>query len=182
MIIYRKGPRPVGAVPSDARVGQRGRSMTLLLGILTVALVVAGCGGGGDSGEPAQIPKREFVEKGSAICVATRTGIRSDFEVYARSREGREVELAEKADEMSPEEAAANVGIKIIVPAMKRELEEFRALGIPEGDDDRVNALLSAFEEGVEKAEAHPERAATTGTEAFGKSGKLASEYGLEGC
>lgn len=65
---------------------------------------------------------------------------------------------------------------------MKRELEEFRALGIPAGDDDQVNALLVAFAEGLEKAEAHPERAATTGTEAFGKSGELAGEYGLEGC
>jgi hypothetical protein len=150
----------------------------LFLGILTVASILAGCGGG-ESDEPMQISKREFVEKGSAICLATRRGIRSDFEVYAR---GREAGLAGKADELTPEEAAAKVGGKIIVPAMKRELEEFRALGMPQGDDDRVKALLSAFEEGVEKAEAHPERAATTGTEAFGKSGKLASEYGLEGC
>jgi hypothetical protein len=153
----------------------------LLLGILAVALISVGCGGG-RSDSPAQIPKREFVEKGSAICVATRKRIRSDFEVYTRGKEGREVELAEKAEEMTPEEAAGRIGRKIIVPAMKRELEEFQGLGIPEGDEDQVDALLRAFEEGVEKADAHPERAATTGTEAFGTSGKLASEYGLRGC
>jgi hypothetical protein len=142
-------------------------------------LILAGCGEGN---EPARISKSEFLEKGSAICVSARRGIRADFEAYARGSEGRGDTLAEKAGELTPVEAAAKVGRKIIVPAMKRELEEFRALGMPKGDDDRVNALLSAFEEGVEKAEAHPERAATTGTEAFGKSGKLASKYGLEGC
>jgi hypothetical protein len=144
-------------------------------------MIVVGCGGG-DGDKTDRVSKSEFVKEGSAICVATRKGIRSDFEAYIRGRKGREIERAEQANEMTAEEAAAKVGDEVIVPAMRQELEEFLSLGIPEGDDVQVKALLKTFDEGVEKAERHPERAAMNGTEAFGESGRLAGEYGLEGC
>lgn len=128
------------------------------------------------------ISRTAFRKQGSAICEVTRQSIRSDFEAFTKGSEGREVARAEKASELTPEEAAARVGEEIIVPAMRRELEEFRALGVPPGDDDRVAALLEAFAEGVEAAEAHPEEAAANGTEAFGRSGRVAGAYGLEGC
>lgn len=171
----------MGAVPSNRCVGKRMRSIGSLLGALVVVLTVAGCGGS-DGDETTRVSKAEFVKEGGAICVATRKGIRSDFEAFTRSSEGRELERAEKANELTPVEAAAKVGEEIIVPAMRQELEEFRALGIPDGDDDQVNALLEAFEEGAEKAEEHPERAATDGTEAFGGSGDVADDFGLVGC
>jgi hypothetical protein len=165
LIASWKGPRLVGAVPTA----------------LAVALIAAGCGGG-DGDESGQISKAAFVAKGSAICVATRRQIRSDFETYRKGPQGKEIERAEQANELTPEEAAAKVGKEIIVPVMRQELEEFRALGIPPGGDDQVTALLKAFEEGIDAAERHPERVATDGTEAFGKSGRLAADYSLEGC
>jgi hypothetical protein len=149
--------------------------------VLVAALIVAGCeGGSGD--ESDQISRARFIEKGSAICVATKREIRADFEAYRKGKQGREIERAEKSDELTPVEAAAKVGKEVIVPVMHQELEEFQKLGIPPGDEDQVAALLVAFEEGVEAAETHPERVATDGTEAFGKSGKAAGTYGLEGC
>jgi hypothetical protein len=148
---------------------------------LAAAWIVAGCGGGSGD-EPGQISKSAFVEKGSAICLATRRQIRSDFEAYRKGSQGKEIERAEQANELTPEEAAAKVGKEVIVPVMRQELEEFQALGIPPGGDDQVTALLDAFGEGIEAAEGHPERVATDGTEAFGKSGRLATDYGLEGC
>jgi len=149
--------------------------------VLAAASAVAGCGGA-DGRESPAISKAAFTKQGSAICEATRRGIRSDFEAFTKGSEGRKVARAEKAGELTPEEAAARVGEEIIVPAMRQELEEFRALGVPPGDDDRVAALLEAFAEGAEAAEAHPEEAAANGTEAFGRSGRVASAYGLEGC
>ncbi|HXS33711.1 MAG TPA: hypothetical protein VN758_08070 [Solirubrobacterales bacterium] len=155
--------------------------MGAVLSALAAALIVAGCGGG-NGDESSEISKPAFVEKGGAICVATRRQIRSDFEAYRKGPEGREIEKAEQANELTPEEAAAKVGKEVIVPVMKQELEEFRALGIPPGGDNQVTALLDAFAEGIEAAERHPERVATDGSEAFGKSGRLADDYGLEGC
>jgi hypothetical protein len=145
-----------------------------------MVLIVAGCGGSGD--EPTQISRVAFVKKGGAACLATKRQIRSDFEAYRKGPQGREMERAEKTNELTPEEAAAKVGKEIIVPAMRQELEEFQALGVPPGDEAEVTALLEAFEEGIEKAVRHPERVATDGTEAFGKSGRLAGDYGLESC
>jgi hypothetical protein len=142
---------------------------------------VAGCGGG-DGEKPPPISKAAFVKRGSVICEATRRRIRADFEEFTRGKGGEEIEKAEKAGELTPEEAAARVGEEIVVPAMRRELEEFRALGVPPGDGEKATALLAAFEEGVEKAERHPERAASDGSEAFARSGKVAAAYGLEGC
>jgi hypothetical protein len=155
--------------------------MGAVLSALAVTLIVAGCGGG-NGDESSDISKPAFVKKGSAICLTTRRQIRSDFEAYRKGPQGKEIETAEQANELTPEEAAAKVGKEVIVPVMRQELEEFRALGIPPGGDDRVTALLDAFGEGIEAAERHPERVATDGTEAFGKSGRLAGEYGLEGC
>jgi hypothetical protein len=147
---------------------------------LATVLIVAGCGGSGD--EPTQISRAAFVRKGGAICLATKRQIRSDFEAYRKGPQGKEIERAEKANELTPEEAAAKVGNELIIPAMREELEEFQALEVPPGGDAEVAALLGAFEEGIEKAVRHPERVATDGTEAFGKSGRLADDYGLEGC
>lgn len=160
-----KGPRPSGAVPL----------------VLVIALIAAGCGGG-EGNEPDQISRAAFIEKGSAICLATKRKIRADFEAYRKSEQGREIGKAERADELTPVEAASRVGRDVIVPVMHQELEEFRALGIPPGDDDQVTVLLRAFEEGIEAAEGHPERVAMDGTEAFGRSGKAATDYGLEYC
>jgi len=147
---------------------------------LALVLIVSGCGGSGD--EPTQISRAVFVKKGGAVCLATKRQIRSDFEAYRKGPQGKEMERAEKANELTPKEAAAKVGKEIIVPVMRQELEEFQALGVPPGDDAEVTALLEAFEEGIEKAQRHPERVASDGTEAFGKSGRLAGDYGLEGC
>lgn len=146
--------------------------------VLALALVGVGCGGG-SGGEPAPISRAVFIARGSAICVATRRGIRSDFEAFTKSADGREIERAERAGELTPEEAAGQVGEGIVVPAMRRELEEFRALGVPPGEDREVAALLAAFEAGLEKEEGDPKRAAADG---FSESGKVADGYGLEGC
>lgn len=146
--------------------------------VLALALVGAGCGGGSGD-EPAPISRSAFVGRGSAICVATRRGIRSDFEAFTKSADGREIERAEKAGELTPEDAAGQVGEEIVVPAMRRELEEFRALGVPLGEDREVAALLGTFEAGLEKAEGNPKRAAADG---FSESGRVAEGYGLEGC
>lgn len=145
-------------------------------GLLAAALIAAGCGGSG-SGEPTPIAKSDFIEGAEAVCAEAARRIESEFQAYERS--GR---AADEANELSVNEAAASVAKKILIPAKRQELEELRKLEIPEEDADRVNAMIAALDEGVEKAEARPERAARDGTEAFGKVDRLAAEYGIEGC
>lgn len=152
------------------------RLVVLFVASLAIALVVAGCGGGSD--EPAGVSKAEFIREANAICEQTGERIESEFAAYLESGEA---ERTGEANDLTNDEAAARVAEEILIPAMRQRLEKLRALGIQDGDE-RASALLEAFDEGIEKAEAHPERAVRDGTEAFGKSERLASEYGLDSC
>jgi hypothetical protein len=150
--------------------------------VLLAAAFSAGCGSGDSATDQAPISKAEFIKKASSACAKTSGKIESEFSSYVQGQAGREVEKAEKAKEMTPDEAAAKVTEVILIPAKNQEVGEIRALGSPRGDENRIRELLDTFEEGIEKAEAHPERAAIDGDEAFGTASHMADQYGLEGC
>lgn len=167
-----QGPRPLGAV------------LVSLSSALALALILAGCSGD-DGGGQAFIAKAEFIERANAICLKTRREIAAEFAVYGKSRAAREAERARQANELSTaeaNEAAASVAKRILIPAMRTQQEELRNLGSPNEGGDQAQAVLDAFDEGIEKAEARPERAARDGTEAFGKAGRLAEEFGIASC
>jgi hypothetical protein len=158
-----------------------GAVLSLFSAALTAVVILAGCG---ESDEPA-ISKAEFIEQASAVCAKTSSRIETEFAAYGESREAREVERARRANELTAEKAnkaAARVGEEILIPAIRRQLAELRELGVPREDGGGTEELLAAFDEGIEKAEARPERAARDGTEAFGKSRRLAEEYGIDNC
>jgi len=159
-----------------------GAILALVFGVLAVAAILTGCGDGEDANGQTAITKEEFVKQANAICSNTRRRIEAEFAAYGRSGEAKEAEEAQQANELTGDEAAARVGEKILIPAMRQQLEELRSLDVPSESEDRAEALLGAFGEGIKKAEARPERAARDGTEAFGKSGRLAGEYGIESC
>jgi len=141
-------------------------------------MVSSGCG----ASEGTAITRAEFIEDANAVCAKARKRIQAEFTAYGEGEEAREAERGQRAGELTANQVAANVGVKILVPAMRREVEELRSLGIPSKGEHQAEALLDAFDEGVERAEAHPERAARDGTEAFGEPGRLAREYGIESC
>jgi hypothetical protein len=131
------------------------------------------------------IAKAEFVERANAVCLETRKEIAAEFSSYGESRVAREAEKAQRAGELTAgeaNEAAARVAERILIPAMRSQLEELRGLGTPREDGDRAEAMIDAFDEGIEKAEARPERAARDGSEAFGKARRLATEFGVTSC
>lgn len=164
-----QGPRPGGAV------------LALFSAAAVIALSLAGCGGD----ERTAITKTEFIDQANAICLKTSKQIETEFAAYGESEAAKEAERAQRANELTANaanQAAARVTERILIPAMRQQLDELRSLGFPDGDEARAKALLDAFDEGIEKAEARPERAARDGTEAFGKSGRLAGEYGIESC
>lgn len=140
-----------------------------------VAVAIAGCGGGG-GGTTAEISKTAFVKQANEICVKTQEQASSEFRTYL-TQHGSQIQspAQEKA-------AQVEVGETIVIPAKQQEVEELRALGSPHGDEKRVEAIVAAYDEGIEIAEEHPEEATKDGTEAFGKAERLATTYGLEGC
>jgi hypothetical protein len=139
---------------------------------MVVALVVAGCGGGSSSSGPT-ISKAVFIKKADAICKESIERIEKSFVAYLR-KSGGGIHPGKAAEEEL-------VG-KALVPSVKREVRELRALGAPSGDEDRVDAIIGALEEGVETAESDPKAVTASSEVVFGIASRLAKEYGLEAC
>ena len=151
-------------------------AVALAIGTLAIlAIVAAGCGGGGgDSSTDANaIPKAVFIKKADAVCSAGNKRMEVAFAHFLE--ESKNIKHPSKAD------YEALVG-KVVVPNVKREIKEIRAFGAPEGDEDRVEAILEALEEGVETAEDDPKAAVSSSEAIFGISSRLGKEYGLEVC
>jgi hypothetical protein len=148
----------------------------VLGGVLAIALIAAGCGGSSSSDSTASLTKAEFVKQGNAICAIGNKQIEAGFESFAK-----ENHLSE--NKQPTEAQAAEIAETVLIPAVTTQIEGIRALGVPSGEEDQVNAILDAAEEGIEKAEEDPGvLLSSNGDNAFGKANKLAREYGLTTC
>lgn len=148
--------------------------IALIAAVIAAAMLAAGCGGGGDdSSSSSSISKEEFAAKADAICKDGTT--RMQKAIFAALKDKRSLT---KMSQSEQEKIVATV----IVPSVKREVKELRALGVPDGDDEKVDAMIGALEEGVETAESNPEAVTSSSDAVFGIASRLAAEYGLEAC
>lgn len=152
----------------------RTRLVVLFVGMLAVALLVVGCGGGSDEANTgAAISKAAFIKKADAVCSGGNNRMEIAFAHF----------LEEKKNVKHPSDADFEelVG-KVLIPNVNREIKEIRAFGAPSGDEDRVNGFLEALEEGIETAQRDPKVVVSSSEAVFGISSRLAKEYGLEVC
>jgi hypothetical protein len=150
-------------------------SLALFLCSAGLALVPSGCGDEGSTADTiSAIPKASFVKQANAICARTNqelTEVSEDF--------SKEKNLSEKTP---PTEAQVGELVELALPVIRRQVEEIRALGAPAGDEERVNEILSAAEEAIEKGARDPNAIYGAGGGAFAKANRLATDYGLEQC
>jgi hypothetical protein len=149
---------------------------TLIVAVFAAALLVAGCGGGdsdssGSSG--GSISKEEFVAKADAIC--------KDGTERLQAAIGRILKDQPNITKVSQAEQEKIV-TTVLVPNVSKEVKELRALGAPEGDEERVDAMVTALEEGVETAERDPQAVTKSSDAIFGIASRIAGEYGLTTC
>jgi len=151
-----------------------GRGTIAIAVALTAAALVAGCGGGGDSSTAtASVSKAAFIKKVDTVCQKGTERMQRAILVFLKQH--KDVQRPNKA------QSEKLVGTAI-VPSVKTELKELKALEAPEGDEERVDAIISALEEGLETAEDNPEAVVASSDAVFGISGRLAGEYGAEVC
>lgn len=151
-----------------------GRGTIAIAVALTVAVLVAGCGGGGDSSTTTvSVSKAAFIKKVDAVCQKGTERMQRAILVFLKQH--KDVQRPNKA------QSEKLVGTAI-VPSVKTELKELKALDAPEADEDQVNAIIGALEEGLETAEDNPEAVVGSSDAVFGISGRLAGEYGAEVC
>ncbi|HEY5051839.1 MAG TPA: hypothetical protein VII45_00345 [Solirubrobacterales bacterium] len=154
------------------------RLIATLAGVLTIALIVAGCGSSSDSStdSTASLTKAEFVKQGNAICAAGNKQIETGIESFAKQNH--------LSESKPPTEAqAAEIAETVLVPSVSGQLEEIEALGVPRGEEDQVDAIFAAVEGAIEKAEEDPSvLLSEKGASAFTKANQLSREYGLTVC
>lgn len=138
-------------------------------------LVLAGCGSGGDAEATASLTKAEFLTKGNAICAKGGEEINKAYEAFSR----KHVAGGKTPSKALLDEAAA----EIVLPVREREVHLLRGLGTPSGQEERVDAMLTAWEEGIEKGARDPNSLRKAGPEfAFHKASSMGIDYGLEKC
>jgi uncharacterized lipoprotein YehR (DUF1307 family) len=144
---------------------------------MVIALVVTGCGGGSDSSSSSNttgsISKAAFIKKADAVC--QKGTERMQRAILGFLKQHKEVKRPNKVQSEKLVGAA-------IVPSVTTEIEDLKALEVPEGDEERVDAIIGALEEGLEIAEDNPEAVVSSSDAVFGISGRLAGEYGAEVC
>lgn len=164
---------------------------TASLGTLAVFLLFAfavGCGDSNDSapesnasgGEsaitahPGSLSKAEFTKKASAICAAAHERSAAEFSKYVNENDV-------PASGPGLVAKASDVVAKVFVPVYELQIEKINALGAPKGDLQQVTTLLTAMQQGIERAKQHPLQFIRRST-AFGRASKLATAYGLPAC
>jgi hypothetical protein len=157
----------------------RGRGLILtFVGALAIAAIGVGCGSdSSDSSQvsaSAEITKPTFLAKADAICNRNYENVKAGYEDFTKENGGPE-------SAFDNAESRAEYVDTVIVPEKKETVEELEELGAPSGEEQKVEELLNAYEEGIEVAEEDPERAMATGG-VFAYASSVASKYGLENC
>jgi hypothetical protein len=157
------------------------RILALLAGGLLFALPAVGCGGSSDGSSTGDVTasslsKAEFIDQADAACTKRLEEARGEFLAYGEKVVNGNESGAEK------EAHIATVAETIVVPELRREVEDIRALGTPKGDKSEIEAILVAIEAGTGKALANPQKAIEESAGLLEPAGRLAAAYGLKVC
>jgi hypothetical protein len=159
----------------------RARITILLTALAATGLIAAGCGDDdeettsgatgatGATGEAA-LSKKDWITQADGICR------RDDRELSQQAEETF-------GDEAPTEEEIVDFAEEVALPQTREQLAELRALPAPEGDQEEVDEILTAAEEGLAELEDDPSQFADPeGPTAFDEANRLAQDYGLEIC
>jgi hypothetical protein len=111
---------------------------------LAVAVVAAaGCGGSDDDDstgpETSDLTKQEWIAQADQICVEGDKDI------------GRQA--GEFFDGKPTPAESTQFSHEVVLPSIQAQVDQIRELGAPEGDEEQVEAMLDAVDEGLAKAE-----------------------------
>jgi ABC-type glycerol-3-phosphate transport system substrate-binding protein len=154
------------------------RLIAMLAAVLAVAVVAAGCGGSDDSSSAttetaAALSKAEFIKQADAICTKGNESIETEANEFAE-----ENNVNTKKPKRAQQE---EVIIDVVAPGVRRQGEEIAELGAPSGDEEEIDAIVAAVEEGADELEEDP-GLLISGKNPLAKGSKMADSYGLKVC
>jgi hypothetical protein len=159
-----------------------------VLALLAALVLAAGCGGGDDDQTDATaaaggdasngvetasntetLPKQQYIRRANAVCRKAGVQIQREFRPYL-----------EDGLESLPQAAPAMVN-DVLIPGLETEIEELRAIGLPDEGAEEVDAMITALEEGMERATEDPEDFVLRSS-GFQESEQLGRKFGSSAC
>jgi hypothetical protein len=128
---------------------------------LALTLALAGCGGD-EAGEP--ITKRDFLGQGNTICAAGSLAVD---------------DVGNSVDQ-NDEKQLLNAIREQVVPLVRGQIDDLRALGYPEGDKDTLEAIYTDAEGVLASWEDDP--ASALEDERMAPINERLGDYGLTEC
>jgi hypothetical protein len=144
--------------------------------LVALAALVAGCGSGDETTDATvTLTKAEFIKQGDAICKKGNAEIEAGFEDFSEANDIPQNQEPSKAQGVEIVET-------VIVPSIKQQGEEIRALGAPEGEEKQVEDLLDSLDAAVSEAEEDPEALFGENSDPFADANQQATDYGFKVC
>jgi len=154
---------------------------TLFLPALALILggLVAGCGGSdGSDGDASSDPSSPATSEASTIThdefVTQANAICSDASAALQTAG------ADITDTSTEDEVVAFI-TDTALPSFQKQHDDIAALGVPEGDEDAVDTLLTSLQADIDKVQADP-AAFTTAADPFAEANAAADALGLTDC
>jgi hypothetical protein len=160
----------------------------MLVAVLALAALAAGCGGGGSSssgstavstttegGSGEFTAKATFIKEADAICSEADARLTREITRYA---ERKGITISQEAGPSQGDEI--EIFHAVILPNIGRQAEEIAALTPPPGDAGTIEEITDTLAEEVAAAEARKTTAADGGT--FTGATEKAHAYGLKTC
>jgi hypothetical protein len=122
-------------------------------------------GGSSDSDAPA-ISKADFIEQGNAICEKGTQALNEAVAAIGQSPTQDDLE---------------NFVSDTMTPNIQGQIDDIRALGYPEGDEDELEGILSDSEDALNSIKDDPS-VLTEGDDPFADTNKALNDYGLTAC
>lgn len=145
--------------------------LAVLVGVLAIAVVGAGCG----SSDDESLTKAEFVRQANAICEKGNKQRIKEYTAFLKGRGDEPKTLAEA------NKGVDEAGEELLAGFYEKRAEALAELPPPSGDEEEVAAIVDAFEQGADDAAQDPS-AIAGGVPGIEKGVKLAAAYGLEVC
>lgn len=141
------------------------RAGVVLALVVVLAAIAIGCGG--EDSEPVTttgplVPsKRDYIVQADTICIRQRQAVETEAEV-ALGIDSKDFtvlpsgEIAFKPGRRPSPERIERFGTGIVLPSLRDQLADLRALTPPQGDEATVAEVYDTAEEGVDRLAADP--------------------------
>lgn len=125
---------------------------------VAVVLLCVGVGCGGGSGDTTpEITKAQFVKKANFICADFNREryAAAEKEFNPKQRHGSHAvgSPATEALETELEELGEKLVKEVVIPSLRKQLEKLESLGLPSGDEAKVEKILQNFDKGTAELE-----------------------------